>query len=483
MKKLYFECASGISGDMTVASLLDLGADESVLRKALASLPLSGYGIEISRVSKSGLDCCDFNVILDAEHENHDHDMEYLHGHDHSHDDHNHHHAHDHSHEHSYEGDHEHHHEHSHEEDHEHSHVHACDAASGDHTHEHHHHDHHEHHHAHEHRGMHEVMDILAEAELSDTARKLAVKIFTILGEAEAKAHGTTLEKVHFHEVGAVDSIVDIVGAAVCLDNLGIQDVVIQELAEGHGMIRCQHGLLPIPVPAVANIVAAHGLDLQITETEGELVTPTGAAIAAAIRTEEKLPKHFKIVKTGLGAGKRAYDRPSVLRVMILETTEGEKAESGTDAVAAPAEKEGTVKLETNIDDCSGEELGYVMDQLFDAGAKDVHYTPVFMKKNRPAYQLNVICKKDDVEKMEEIIFYETTTIGIRRFDLKRCELPREMKEVETELGKAMVKICSYKGMKKAYPEYDCVRQLAKEHHKTFDQTFRIVKAAAEQLL
>lgn len=483
MKKLYFECASGISGDMTVASLLDLGADEAVLRKALASLPLSGYGIEISRVSKSGLDCCDFNVILDAEHENHDHDMEYLHGHDHSHDDHNHHHAHDHSHEHSYEGDHEHHHEHSHEEDHEHSHVHACDAASGDHTHEHHHHDHHEHHHAHEHRGMHEVMDILAEAELSDTARKLAVKIFTILGEAEAKAHGTTLEKVHFHEVGAVDSIVDIVGAAVCLDNLGIQDVVIQELAEGHGMIRCQHGLLPIPVPAVANIAAAHGLDLQITETEGELVTPTGAAIAAAIRTEEKLPKHFKIVKTGLGAGKRAYDRPSILRVMILETTEGEKAESGTDAVAAPAEKEGTVKLETNIDDCSGEELGYVMDQLFDAGAKDVHYTPVFMKKNRPAYQLNVICKKDDVEKMEEIIFYETTTIGIRRFDLKRCELPREMKEVETELGKAMVKICSYKGMKKAYPEYDCVRQLAKEHHKTFDQTFRIVKAAAEQLL
>lgn len=248
-------------------------------------------------------------------------------------------------------------------------------------------------------------------------------------------------------------------------------------------MIRCQHGLLPIPVPAVANIVATHGLDLQITETEGELVTPTGAAIAAAIRTEEKLPKHFKIIKTGLGAGKRVYDRPSILRVMILETTEGEEAESGTDAVAAPAEKEGTVKLETNIDDCSGEELGYVMDQLFDAGAKDVHYTPVFMKKNRPAYQLNVICKKEDVEKMEEIIFSETTTIGIRRFDLKRCELPREMKEVETELGKAMVKICSYKGMKKAYPEYDGVRQLAKEHHKTFDQTFRIVKAAAEQLL
>ena len=248
-------------------------------------------------------------------------------------------------------------------------------------------------------------------------------------------------------------------------------------------MIRCQHGLLPIPVPAVANIAAAHGLDLQITETEGELVTPTGAAIAAAIRTEEKLPKHFKIVKMGLGAGKRAYDRPSILRVMILDTAEGEEAEPGTDAVAAPAEKEGTVKLETNIDDCSGEELGYVMDQLFDAGARDVHYTPVFMKKNRPAYQLNVICKKEDVEKMEEIIFSETTTIGIRRFDLKRCELPREMREVETELGKAMVKICSYKGMKKAYPEYDCVRQLAKEHHKTFDQTFRIVKAAAEQLL
>lgn len=289
MKKLYFECASGISGDMTVAALLDLGADEDVLKKALASLPLHGYAIEISRVKKSGLDCCDFDVILDAEHENHDHDMEYLHGH-----------SHDHPHDHEEEP---HNHTHNHEEqkDHPHSHIHA-----------------------HEHRGMYEAMDILKQAELSDGARKLAVKIFTILGEAEAKAHGTTLEQVHFHEVGAVDSIVDIVGAAVCLDNLEIQDVVIQRLAEGQGMIRCQHGLLPIPVPAVANIAAAHSLKLEITETQGELVTPTGAAIAAAIRTEEKLPKQFQIVKIGIGAGKRTYDRPSILRVMILETEKEE---------------------------------------------------------------------------------------------------------------------------------------------------------------
>ena len=285
MKKLYFECASGISGDMTVASLLDLGADEAVLRKALASLPLSGYGIEISRVSKSGLDCCDFNVILDAEHENHDHDMKYLHGHNEN-----------------TEGE---------SEIHTHEHViadHAC-AHERETAHCHHH---------HEHRGVKEIAHIIEHSAMTDNAKKIALRIFEILAKAESKAHDVPVEQVHFHEVGAVDSIVDIVSVAVCLDNLDITDVVVPVLYEGCGTVRCQHGILPIPVPAVANVISENHLCIKVTAVEGELVTPTGAAIVAAIRTKDKLPEEFEIKKIGIGAGKRQYECPGILRAMII---------------------------------------------------------------------------------------------------------------------------------------------------------------------
>ena len=264
---LYLECYSGISGDMVTAALLDLGADEVVLRKALASLPLDGFSINISRVKKARLDACDFDVVLDAEHENHDHDTAYLYGgveecghthdvHEHNHDEHDHHHD---------------------EDGHEHRHGHCCHDHAAEHC--------HDHEHDHAHRGLAEVLDILNKADLTDRARATAVRIFTILGQAEAKAHGATLETVHFHEVGAVDSIVDITAAAVCLDNLGIEDVIVPVLYEGTGSIRCAHGVLPIPVPAVVNIAAAEHLNLHITDAKGEYVTPTGAAIAAAVRT------------------------------------------------------------------------------------------------------------------------------------------------------------------------------------------------------
>ncbi|WP_432627882.1 LarC family nickel insertion protein [Brotaphodocola sp.] len=314
MRSLYLECYSGISGDMTVAALLDLGADQKVLEKALASLPVHGFQTEVTRVKKSALDACDFLVKLDAEHENHDHDMKYLYGHDHS-EDHEHH---DHEHPHSHGHDENHSHGHIHEEEHEHE-------NHEDHDHEEHHEHDHAHHHHHEHRGMKEIMAILEQAELSEGARRLAEKIFTILGEAEAKAHGTTLDQVHFHEVGAIDSIVDIVAAAVCFDNLGIENVIIPFLCEGSGTVRCQHGVLPIPVPAVANIAAANRLRLRMTGAKGEYVTPTGAAIAAAVRTSQKLPETFVIERIGLGAGKREQELPGILRAMILNDNDGEE--------------------------------------------------------------------------------------------------------------------------------------------------------------
>ena len=389
---LYLECYSGISGDMMVASLLDLGASEEVLNKALDSLPVDGFKIEISRVSKNGLDACDFNVILDEKHENHDHDMNYLYGEvDHSHN----HEVHD-EHHHGYHHDHTHEHNHNHEhEDHDHTHEH-------NHNHEH---DDHDHNHHHEHRGLADVISIIEKADITNNAKKIAINIFNILGKAEAAAHGVSIDEVHFHEVGAVDSIVDIIAVAVCLDNLQIKEVIVPVLYEGSGFIRCQHGMIPVPVPAVSHIVTNNNLKLHLTNTKGELVTPTGAAIVAAIKTNDKLPQEFSIKKIGLGAGKRTYENPSILRAMIIEDQDENK-----DVV---------VKLESNVDDCSGEALGYVMDRLLKAGARDVHYIPVFMKKNRPAYQLNVICSEEDVAKLENIIFEETTTIGIRKQKIK----------------------------------------------------------------
>lgn len=297
MRSLYLECYSGISGDMTVGALLDLGADQKVLEKALASLPIQGFQTEVTRVKKSALDACDFLVKLDAEHENHDHNMNYLYGHHHG------------------EKHHEHCHDHVHDDDHTHTHEHDDHDAHGEETHDH-------HHHHHEHRGMKEILAILEQAELTDGARRLAKKVFTILGEAEAKAHGTTLDQVHFHEVGAIDSIVDIVSAAVCFDNLGIEQVIVPFLCEGSGTVRCQHGILPIPVPAVANIATANRLRLRMTGAKGEYVTPTGAAIVAAVRTSEKLPETFVIEKIGLGAGKREQELPGILRAMILNDDE-----------------------------------------------------------------------------------------------------------------------------------------------------------------
>lgn len=285
MKKLYLECNAGISGDMLVAALLDLGADRAKLDEALQSIPAKGFTYNISRVSKAGVDCCDFDVVLDAEHENHDHDMSFLHGEAVA--------AQVHSHE----------HEHCHEHHHEHDHVHTP----------------HEHHHHHEHRGLKEVIEIINGTQMSERARALALKIFDIIAEAEGKAHAVAKEDVHFHEVGAIDSIVDIVAIAVCFDSLGVDEVIVPELCEGRGTVRCQHGVLPVPVPATANIMQSFGLNVRLLPVQGEFVTPTGAAAAAALMTTDELPEQFKICAIGLGAGKRQYERPSILRALLIE--------------------------------------------------------------------------------------------------------------------------------------------------------------------
>lgn len=445
-KKLYLDCGSGISGDMFVAAMIDLGADPDTLQKALDSIPADGFFVEIGRVKKSGIDCCDFHVHLDDDCENHDHDMDYLYGslapaagsgcscHE--------------------EPDREEHHCHCHEEGHDGETHHCCRQEK----------DHH-----HTHRGLAEILPMIDACDMTETAKALARKIFRIIGEAEAKAHGLPLDEVHFHEVGALDSIVDVVAAAVTFDSLHIKEVIVPKLTEGTGTVRCRHGVMPVPVPATVNIVSAYKIPMELTGTKGEYVTPTGAAIAAAISTSHQLPPSFVIKKAGLGAGKRAYtDRSGILRAFLIQGEENE----GRDKV---------VKLETDIDDCSGEVLGYVMKKLFKAGAKDVHYAPVFMKKNRPAWELTVICGEDKAEELEQIIFTETTTIGIREYPLMRSILNREEKEVETVYGKAAVKQVTFGDMTRAYPEYDTVKKLAKKNKVPFMDVFDAVKEAAKK--
>lgn len=395
-KTLYLECRSGISGDMTVAALLDLGATEENLRNTLAKLPLEGYKIKIGRVQKSGLDACDFDVILEEEHLQ----------------------------------------EHGHKE-----------------------HDHGRHLHAHEHQTWKDIEQMLDKADLKPRVLELSKRMFQIIADAEGKVHGRPAKEVHFHEVGAADSIVDIVSVAACMEELGIDRVVVSDIWEGQGHVHCQHGILPIPVPAVLQIAADHGLTLRQTEQQGEMVTPTGAAVAAL--SEGNRPEGFAVKRIGLGAGKKVFPRANVLRAMLIEEMGG------------PEEK--LWMLESNIDDCSGEALGYAVECIMEAGARDAFFTPIYMKKNRPAYQLSILCEESQIQEMNAILFRETTTIGVRRYPVERDVLERRIEEVLTPYGPAEVKVCLLGDAKICYPEYESVKRLAKEQGVAYREMYQRV--------
>lgn len=401
-KILYLECNSGISGDMTVGALLDLGADRGELERVLDSMKMDGYHLHFGRKSTCGLDAYDFDVHLEM-----------------------------------------------HEDGHDHTHTHSHD---------------------HLHRNLYDVYEIIDRLDTHDRVKALARKMFLIVAEAESKAHGLPVEQVHFHEVGAIDSIIDIVSVAVCVDNLGVEDIVVSPLAEGHGHVRCQHGIIPVPVPATANIASAYGLELRFTDNEGEMVTPTGAAIAAALRTRDSLPSGCRLLKIGMGAGNKVFRQANVLRAMLLEETK-EKAQS---------DQSGLWMMEANLDDCTGEMLGFAMERLLESGAADVWYQPVYMKKNRPAYTLSVLYREKDREVLEDIIFTQTTTIGIRRWPVQRTVLERKNVTVETVYGAVNVKICTHKGKQYAYPEYESVRLICREQNLDFQTVYCEAKNKAE---
>lgn len=396
-KILYLEGASGISGDMTVGALLDLGGDETKIRSALASIPFDGYGITVEKVRKWGLAGVSFDVSL---HHHHDH------GHDH------------------------------------------------DHSREHHHH--------HEHRHLADVKALIAAGSLTERAKALAEKAFEIVAAAEAKAHGTSIEEVHFHEVGAIDSICDIVAAAVLFDDLGISDCVVTGLSEGAGLIECAHGALPVPVPAVLNIAEAYGVALRLGTADTELVTPTGIALAAAFRTRSVLPAKFRVVKTGIGFGTREIGRANCLRAMLIEPA-AEPAGDTADEVFV---------LEANVDDATGEELGVAMEALFAAGARDCHFMPCFMKKNRPGWVVRVIADGALVSEVERVFFRATSTIGVRRYPVSRTVMMREKMRVEVAGGEVDVKHCTLGDIERFYPEADSVKALSERTGRSFRDVY-----------
>jgi len=423
MKTIYLDIFSGISGDMFIGAMLDLGVDFKQLEKELRKLGLDEYHLHVARAQKANIEGVKFDVHLDDDH--HHHEEEHAHGHSH-------------------------HYEHDHEQGHGHHHHHE------DEDHDHHHdHDHEEHHHEHEHgRTFSEIKELIRRSDLSQWVKEKAVAVFHRVAVAEGKIHCKPAESVHFHEVGAIDSIVDIVGACVALELLGKPRILSATVTEGIGWINCAHGRFPIPAPATLAILADRKIPITQSEEPHELVTPTGAAILAEFAEGFGAMKDLVAERVGYGLGTRDNKtRPNVLRAVLGQSGSSAPHDWETDTI---------VTLQTNLDDISSEILGSFMEQALAAGALDVFYTPIQMKKNRPGVLLSVLCAAADADKLSELILRETSAFGVRRFSTERRKLKREMVRVRTPFGEVDVKIGRLDGKAiQVAPEFDSCRRLA----------------------
>lgn len=405
MKTLYLDLISGIAGDMFIGALLDLGLDPRELERELKKLKLDGYHLHVSRQQKSSISGVKFDVHLAHEHEHH----------------HDHEHSHDHGHEH-------------------------------DHAHEHHHDDQ---------RNFSEIKQLINRSKLSAWVKQKSIAVFERIAEAEGKIHGLPPEEVHFHEVGAVDSIVDIVGAAIVLEMLGKPRVLASSVVEGTGWIRCAHGRFPVPAPATLAILGARGIGVSQCEEPHELVTPTGAALLAEFVEKFGVMENLVAEKIGFGLGTREHKtRPNVLRAVWGDETKADKQAKA--AAALDWETDRIAVLETNLDDCPGEMLGAFVESALAAGALDVFHTPIQMKKNRPGVLLTVLCGETEADRFAELILRQTTAFGVRKTLAERRKLRREFEEVTTPYGKVTVKIGRLDGkVVQAAPEFESAKKLA----------------------
>ena len=403
MKTLYLDLSSGISGDMFIAALIDVGVDAGQLERELKKLRLEGYHLHVSRGHRASVEGVKFDVHVATEHE-------------HGAQPHSHNHAHTHSH---------------------------------PHTHEH-------------GRNFTEIRQLITESQLSAWVKQKSVAIFQRLATAEGKIHGLPPDQVGFHEVGAVDSIVDIVGACIGLEMLGKPRVLASPVVEGTGWIDCAHGRFPIPAPATLAILGARGIPLSQCDEPNELVTPTGAALLVEFADVFGPMREVVAEKVGYGLGNRDNPkRPNALRAVLGESGV-ESRVSGTGAAAHDWETDTIVMLETNLDDINAEILGNFMEKALAAGALDVFHTAIQMKKNRPGVLLTVLCAEADGDKFSELLLRETSAFGIRRYTAERRKLQREFVTVQTPQGGVTVKVGKLDGkVLQAAPEFESCKKLA----------------------
>ncbi|MDB6111088.1 MAG: hypothetical protein JWR69_2838 [Pedosphaera sp.] len=437
MKTLYLDIFSGISGDMFIGALIDVGVDPNQLNHELAKLHLDGYHLHVVRQQKANIEGTKFNVHLS-------------HGHEH---------------------------EHTHQESEAHAHAHS----SGQDHHHHEHsdgHDHGAHHHEHEHsRDFTQIKALIGRSALSDWVKEKAVKVFQRIAVAEGKIHGLPPEEVHFHEVGAVDSIVDIVGGCIALELLGKPRVLAGAVVEGTGWIDCAHGRFPIPAPATLQILGARGIGITQCEEPQELITPTGAALLAEFAESFGPMQGLVATKIGFGLGTRDNKtRPNVLRAILGEASPSTAAAavSGNDW-----EVDTIAVLETNLDDINAEILGHFVERILAAGALDVFHTAIQMKKNRPGVLLSVLCAVADADKFTEAMLRETSAFGVRRSLSERRKLQREFVKVRTPYGEVTVKVGRLNGkVVQATPEFESCKQLAEKAGVPLKQVYEAASKA-----
>lgn len=439
-KAIYLDCFAGISGNMLLGAFLQAGVPENFLRseltKVIKDFDLSQ--VKISTVDKNGIQSVYVDVILPEDHHHEDHHHEHE----------EHHHDHDDHHEHDYE---EHHHHDHHE--------------------EHHHHEEHEHHHHHEHRTFKTIREMIETSTLAESVKQTSLKIFEVLAKAEGKIHGKTPDEVHFHEVGAIDSIIDIVGIAICLDYLQVKKIFASRVNVGRGFVQCAHGTMMIPAPATTELLT--NIPFYHNEYDGdekELTTPTGAAVLYALAEfSANVPEKFSTEKVAYGAGTWNLQIPNVLRLYLGKYD---------DASEKNLSKSPLKILETNIDDMNPQDFDVVLEKLFDAGALDVWMQPIYMKKNRPAVLLSALVNSDAIEqKCVEIIFEETTSIGIRVRPIeKRYETSRWFEKISTEFGDVNCKVSEYNGkVVSVSAEYEDCKKISREKNIPVKQIRQIV--------